>query len=1064
MKKYHLNPISCTTAEIHAIAADLKSDDNYILIIKPGTDPVISDSAIKEMEDRAKSMNASAVYSDYRNPDGSIHPLIDWHEGSVREGFDFGPAMLVNASLFAQAAAYLTDYSFAGFYALRLALSRLGNIAHIPVPLYSTNVIPESDTQFAYQQEDRRLAQREMEDAFSGHLKEIGAYITPSDVDSEIEFDDDFPVEASIVIPVRNRVRTIGDAVKSALTQITGFDFNVIVVDNHSTDGTTELLKTMAMSDRRLIHIIPEDMSHGIGGCWNIALDDYRCGRFAVQLDSDDIYSSPYTLSKIVGKFYEEHCPMIVGSYTLTDFNGKEIPPGLIAHSEWTDDNGRNNALRINGLGAPRAFYTPIAREIRFPDVSYGEDYAMGLAISGQYRIGRIYESLYLCRRWEGNSDSGLTIEAMNRNDIYKDSLRRDAINSRKALLESRRTHKTVIVKGCEWNVRLLPGRAVSTKAKVDPESIASRPCFLCRENRPPNQPAKPFLDYEILENPFPVFPGHLTIVSKTHQPQRILGRTQDMVELAEYMPDHTIFYNGAECGASAPDHCHFQAVPETCLPLDHDYPFRRIYLYGSIDSIAGKIEAGIASLQDTEEKEPPVNVAIHALHDNMAEAVIIPRKAHRPKCYPGIGVSPGAIDVLGTIITTSRDDFDKIDSETLAGIFDDVTFPSDPPEISVGILEAGKIEVHRLSGNRFMLKNVVIGKEFHWQRNLDLTYSGSLEIISDGDREIAINRLSAEEYLRSVIASEMSPAAPLEFLKTHAVISRSWVLSQINRKGEHHDIHGSFNDSEIVKWYDRDNHARYDVCADDHCQRYQGIPKSEPENVRRAILSTFGEVLVDGDNGICDARFSKCCGGMMEEFETCWENRHHNYLIGKMDAPSQSGLPDLTDEATARRWIMSRPAEPFCANASPELLRKILNSYDRETRDYYRWTVEYSVQELSEIVKMRSGIDFGEIQELVPLARGASGRIYRLKIIGGKRTMIVGKELEIRKWLSRSHLYSSAFVVEKDNGRFRLHGAGWGHGVGLCQIGAAVMASNGYDYQEILSHYYPDAELTRLY
>lgn len=261
-------------------------------------------------------------------------------------------------------------------------------------------------------------------------------------------------------------MNTIGDAVKSALNQLTDFEFNVIVVDNHSTDGTTQLLKQAASQDARLIHIIPQEKHHGIGGCWNIALDSDKCGRFAIQLDSDDIYSDENTLQKIVNKFYDEHCPMVIGSYTLTDFDCNPIPPGLIAHKEWTDDNGRNNALRINGLGAPRAFYTPIARKFRFPDVSYGEDYAMGLAISTYYRIGRIYESIYLCRRWRGNSDAELTLEAKNRNDRYKDSLRRNSIIERKKLIESRLTHKTVNINGVEWNVSLLPGARCKRESK----------------------------------------------------------------------------------------------------------------------------------------------------------------------------------------------------------------------------------------------------------------------------------------------------------------------------------------------------------------------------------------------------------------------------------------------------------------------------------------------------------------------------------------------------------------------------------------------------------------------
>lgn len=358
----------------------------------------------------------------------------------------------------------------------------------------------------------------------------------------------------------------------------------------------------------------------------------------------------------------------------------------------------------------------------------------------------------------------------------------------------------------------------------------------------------------------------------------------------------------------------------------------------------------------------------------------------------------------------------------------------------------------------------MVIGKDFHWERNLDLTYAGALEIKNADGKKIAINHLSVEEYLRSVIASEMNATAPFEFLKAHAVISRSWVLSQIGNKTGHHAVQGTSTDDEIIKWYDRENHLHYDVCADDHCQRYQGIPANEPEQAHRAILATRGEALIDESGNICDARFSKCCGGIFEEFENCWEPKHYGYLEAAPDTKQMTYLPDLTTEAGAREWIMSRNAEPFCARITNDTLRKVVNNYDFETRDFYRWRAHYSTEELSEIVRERSGIDFGTIIDLIPLSRGTSGRIYRLKIIGDKRSIIVGKELEIRKWLSRSHLYSSAFIVEKTSTGFTLHGAGWGHGVGLCQIGAAVMATEGYNYREILAHYYHNAKLSRLY
>lgn len=1077
METYRINFNQCRTDELRVLISDTLPD--YILIGKNGANINISDNAINNMIERGSEAGASIIYSDYIDSDNSIHPLIDYHEGSVRDGFDFGPAILVETERLEEAVREIGEYDYAAFYAVRLALSKSGAILHIPKPLYSVKQHEEADSQFAYQQADKQLAQREMEEAFTAHLKSIGAYISPDDIESEIEFNDNIRLEASVIIPVYNRVRTIADAIDSALSQVTDFEFNVIVVDNHSTDGTTEIIKKLAACDPRLIHIGPENTEHGIGGCWNIALDNENCGRFAIQLDSDDIYSDNNTLQRIVNKFYEEHCPMIIGAYTLTDFDRNVIEPGLIAHKEWSEENGRNNALRINGLGAPRAFYTPIVRKLRFPDVSYGEDYAMGLAISARYRIGRIYDSLYLCRRWNGNSDSGLTIEAQNRNDSYKDALRRDAIKGRREMLNSKRTHKIVVVNGAEWNVRLLPGRAVSTKANLTPEAIAARPCFLCKKNRPPQQKSTPHGDYEILENPYPVFPGHLTIVTVEHTPQSIIGRVADMVETASTLKEYTVFYNGPKSGASAPDHCHFQAVPDKYLPIDINYPFHRIYIVEEIGKIADSIEAAIAKLPHNDGEEPMINVGVHALPYDMAEAVIIPRKTHRPKCYPQIGVSPGAVDVLGTLITTSRKDFNAITPSSLESIFNDVAYPVSIPEISVGIIEAEKIDyeligeyahydklmVPKSRSSRFKLKNVMIGKDFHWQRNLDLTYSGSLEIKEIDGKKIAINHLSVEEYLRSVIASEMSTSAPMEFLKAHAVISRSWVLSQISDKKERNHTSEIVSNDEITRWYDRENHSLYDVCADDHCQRYQGIPQNERQKAHYAIMATQGEVLMDDSGEICDTRFSKCCGGVFEEFENCWQPIHYNYLEGKADAMHIiNNLPDLTTEDGARKWIMSYPADPFCARGTESTLKQVLNSYDRETHDFYRWRVSYSVKEISEIIRSRSGIDFGEIIDIIPLSRGTSGRIYRLKIIGTKRSIIVGKELEIRKWLSRSHLYSSAFIVEKVDGNFILHGAGWGHGVGLCQIGAAVMASEGYNYREILSHYYPNAKISLIY
>ncbi len=370
-----------------------------------------------------------------------------------------------------------------------------------------------------------------------------------------------------------------------------------------------------------------------------------------------------------------------------------------------------------------------------------------------------------------------------------------------------------------------------------------------------------------------------------------------------------------------------------------------------------------------------------------------------------------------------------------------------------------------------FELADVTIGVEFHWERKETQRFSGMLKLIVEGGKITAVNILPVEDYLRSVISSEMSATASLELLKAHAVISRSWLLAQIDRSMRSKAAEGVMliSDEEIVKWYDREDHRNFDVCADDHCQRYQGITRATTTAVDEAVGATMGEVLMDGDS-LCDARFSKCCGGVFEQFENCWQPTHYNYLTARADCVEADCFPDLSIEENARRWILSRP-EAFCENVSAEVMSQVLNSYDQETPDFYRWTVEYTQSELAEILKTRSGIDFGEIIDLQPLERGTSGRIFRLRIVGSRRTIIVGKELEIRRWLSRSHLYSSAFVVDMSNRnddgvpqRITLHGAGWGHGVGLCQIGAAVMGEQGYNYKEILRHYFKGAQLKRLY
>ena len=393
----------------------------------------------------AVNTNASMVYSDYLEEEKGKpipHPVIDYQEGSLRDDFDFGEILFIKTEFLKKITGNQNgDLKFAGLYNLRLQLSQLGNLYRIPEYLYtieSAEEIGTEDKHFSYVDPKNREVQIEMEKVVTQHLMDIGAYVHPPFKEIDLSLTKDFEFEASVIIPVRNRVKTIGDAIESVLKQKTNFKFNLIVIDNHSTDGTGEVISSFSKLDDRLIHYIPERNDLGIGGCWNAGVHHNKCGRFAVQLDSDDIYKDENTLQTVVDLFHKEKCAMVIGSYQITDFNLKELPPGLIDHKEWSDDNGPNNALRINGLGAPRAFYTPVLREIKIPNVSYGEDYSAGLAISRQYKIGRIYHSLYMCRRWEGNSDSQLDIVRINANNVYKDRIRTFELLARKKM-----NHKT---------------------------------------------------------------------------------------------------------------------------------------------------------------------------------------------------------------------------------------------------------------------------------------------------------------------------------------------------------------------------------------------------------------------------------------------------------------------------------------------------------------------------------------------------------------------------------------------------------------------------------------------
>jgi len=406
--------------------------NQYILLNLSGREVTITDDAANRMREHADSTGAGLVYSDYVKMMGADAiapaPLIDIQAGSLRDDFDFGALVLITPAATEAVLSFRgQEFKTAGFYQMRLAIQRSLPIVRMPQPLYTiaeTDFRTSGQKQFDYVNPRNRDVQIEMEAACTEHLRLIDGYLKPGAGTSVNTDEGRFPVLASVIIPVRNRERTVADAVKSALSQQLDGPYNVIVVDNHSTDNTTQILADLAKADERLIHIIPERTDLGIGGCWNLAVNDGRCGRFAVQLDSDDLYSGPDTLQKIVDKFREGGYSMVIGSYRMCNFNLETLPPGIIDHREWTDENGPNNALRINGLGAPRAFYTPVVREIGFPNFSYGEDYAVAIRIAGEYRLGRIFDELYLCRRWEGNSDAALSADKVNANNLYKDSLR----------------------------------------------------------------------------------------------------------------------------------------------------------------------------------------------------------------------------------------------------------------------------------------------------------------------------------------------------------------------------------------------------------------------------------------------------------------------------------------------------------------------------------------------------------------------------------------------------------------------------------------------------------------
>ena len=1188
------------------------TDADYVMICTRHTTIGWGNNTLERFLRVADDTDAVMVYADhYKMVEGKMekHPVIDYQSGSLRDDFDFGSLWCIKTQALADyiAQSDREEYQFAALYDLRLYLSRVGEIFHLNEFLYSEAELDtrkSGEKQFDYVNPRNREVQIEMEKACTQHLGKVGALIDTTFYRQPDFGEQDFEYEASVIIPVFNREKTVADAVKSALGQKANFKFNVIVVNNHSTDRTGEILDELKADN--LIQIVPERTDLGIGGCWNEAINSSFCGKFAVQLDSDDLYSSPKTLQKIVDAFYKQKAAMIIGSYRMCDFDLNTLPPGLIDHKEWTDENGCNNALRINGLGAPRAFFTPLVRQIQFPNTSYGEDYALGLAFSRRYRIGRIYDELYLCRRWGGNSDAALSVEKVNANNLYKDRLRTMELKARQHLLQGKADimedssisrffnrqlevwtdarHRFRDLKHVEtrqfsdqlklqWN----PARIVSTGAKIDKKTLGERPCFLCDKNRPKEQMSKQIDEkFHLLVNPFPILPVHFTIPARKHQPQLIYKNYGEMHRFISLHSDLMVFYNGPKCGASAPDHLHFQAGTNGILPLQTNWQrlsrnltdiislndeekisVVRDFIVPAFVIISKSAESDEALFrrlykampQRGDETEPMMNIISWRKGEEFI-SVVIPREKHRPEAYFAEGdaqfvVSPGALDMSGLIITPREEDFRKLTEEKALSLLQECGVSEEKmnaiiaklkaskdaedaaeasstlynkgkqPDVTVGIVSAQKIhfslnkpylakgekvlgeQVVEFSeggvlwnGNQysqltfhpqsadasFSLSDVTIGVNFHWERKETQTFLGTLRFVVESDKIVAINELPVEKYLESVISSEMSATSSLELLKAHAVISRSWLLAQMKKRREVAESGNNFfsftkKEDTLIRWYDREDHTLFDVCADDHCQRYQGITKETSPHVAEAIRQTKGQILMDGDE-ICDARFSKCCGGITEEFQYCWEDTPKTYLTAVRDIALgvEHTLPNLTNEEEAEKWIRFNPPA-FCNTQDKKILSEVLNDYDQETVNFYRWKETLSQEKLQQLIADKLKMDLGAILDMKAVERGKSGRISKLQIIGTEKTFTIGKELEIRRTLSDSHLLSSAFVVDKydkdEQGvpqRFELIGAGWGHGVGLCQIGAAVMGEQGYHYDAILLHYYQGAEIKKLY
>lgn len=757
---------SLTSSETMKKIAE-RANTFYTLLYTKYSPLELSDQALERMTLPLLDNGCGMVYSnhyEWRNGEKIKHPVIDYQMGSFRDDFDFGSLLLFNSYWFLAGCDLMSeDWKYAGLYDLRLGISIHASITRMTEYLYTE--IEQDDRksgekQFDYVNPRNRAVQLEMEKSFSDYLEYIQARLKPHTNEVDLE-EETFAYEASVIIPVRNRARTIEDAIRSALSQETNFPFNIIIVDNHSTDGTTEIINKY--SDRKeVIHLIPGSTDLGIGGCWSLAVHHPSCGRFAVQLDSDDLYSDTHTLQTIVNTFYKEGCAMVIGTYRMTDFDLNTIEPGIIDHREWTVENGHNNALRINGLGAPRAFFTPILRKIPIPNVSYGEDYALGLAFTRSYKIGRIYDVLYLCRRWEGNSDAALSIERINANNFYKDSLRTKEVQARLKFKhsyyyyeEDRVKNKITSIKrfikneienwktahdnyeglkevktrkmdigGNPFIVQFNPGRSVSTNARVDKASIRKRPCFLCAKNQPEEQKKFDLDKYDLCVNPYPILPGHVTFISKKHTKQRLPRDLFDtfVQDTLHQMPSYALFYNGADCGASAPDHLHFQGVKAQDVPIiqniesllarsqqidrkctfdddsihadptnvirhlcvewlyvNRDYPAPIFIIKYHAPVECNTLETLLHSLpRSTEETEPKFNLLLWNESEDERFIIVFPRSKHRPDCYFAEDetkrlISPGALDMAGVVVTTREEDFEKLTEKDVADIIKEV-------------------------------------------------------------------------------------------------------------------------------------------------------------------------------------------------------------------------------------------------------------------------------------------------------------------------------------------------------------------------------------------------------